>query len=201
MEKWNHLADKKSVDKTIKALNENGIDAVFVNSLADAKKKVMSLLPRGAEVMTMTSETLRLSGIADEIEKSKDYRTPRKIFAEGKLGDSEKRKLGAGPDYAVGSVHAATEDGKLIIASATGSQLPAYAYGSQKVIWVVGTQKIVKNLDEGMKRIYEYTFPLENERAKKAYGSGSFVSKILVVNKEFQKDRLMVVFVGEVVGF
>ncbi len=98
-------------------------------------------------------------------------------------------------------MHAVTEDGKLIIASATGSQLPAYAYGSPKVIWVVGTQKIVKNLDEGMKRLYEHTFPLENERAKKAYGSGSFVSKILMINKEFQKDRLNIVFVGEVVGF
>ncbi len=84
MEKWNNLADKKSVDKTIAALKENGIDAVFVNTLADSKKKVMSMIPKGAEVMTMTSETLRLGGIADEIEKS-DYKTARKIFSEGKL--------------------------------------------------------------------------------------------------------------------
>ncbi len=114
----------------------------------------------------------------------------------------EMQMLGAAPEYAVGSVHAVTEDGKVLIASATGSQLPAYVYGSKKVIWVVGTQKIVKNTDDGIKRIYEHTLPLESERAKKAYGvSGSFVAKLLLINKEFEKDRIHLIFVNESIGY
>ena len=114
----------------------------------------------------------------------------------------EMQKLGAAPEWAIGSVHAVTENGEVLIASASGSQLPAYAYGSSNVIFVVGAQKIVKNVDEGIKRIYEYCLPLESERARIAYGvPGSSVNKILIINKEFQEKRINLIFVNEVLGF
>ena len=114
----------------------------------------------------------------------------------------EMQKIGATPDWTIGSVHAVTEEGQVLIASNTGSQLPAYAYGSSHVIWVVGTQKIVKNIDQGIKRVYEHSLPLESERAKKAYGvPGSFVSKILIVNKEISPGRVVIIFINEKLGF
>lgn len=94
-----------------------------------------------------------------------------------------------------------TEDGQVVIASATGSQLPSYAYGASNVIWVVGTQKIVKNLDEAMKRVYEYVFPLEKERAMKVAGMKSSVNKILLINKEATPGRIHIIFVQEKLGF
>jgi hypothetical protein len=124
-----------------------------------------------------------------------------KTMGDGAEAASKKRQLGAGPDFATGSVHAVTEDGHLLIASASGSQLPAYAYGGGKVIWVVGTQKIVKNMDDAMKRLQEHTFPLENARAQKVYGVGSAIAKTLVINKEFTAGRLVLIFVNEVLGF
>ena len=54
---------------------------------------------------------------------------------------AEMRRMGAGPDIAIGSVHAITEQGEVFIASASGSQLAAYAFGAGTVIWVVGSQK------------------------------------------------------------
>jgi len=101
----------------------------------------------------------------------------------------------------VSSVHALTEDGHLIIASNTGSQLSSEAYAGGKVIFVVGTQKIVKDNQEGIKRIYEYCLPLEDERARKAYGMGSNVSKILIINKEIFPERITVFLVKEKLGF
>jgi len=89
----------------------------------------------------------------------------------------------------------------VMIASATGSQLPAYVYGSSHVIWIVGSQKIVKDMEEGLKRIYEYVFPLENERAMKAYGMGSGVNKLLIVNKEVSLGRITIIIVKEKLGF
>jgi hypothetical protein len=110
--------------------------------------------------------------------------------------------MGAAPEYVVGNVHAVTQDGKIIVASNSGSQLPAYTYGSSKVIWVVGTQKITKNLDSGMKRIYEYVFPLESERAHKAYGvPKSFVSKLFILNKEQTPTRITIILVQESLDF
>ena len=95
-----------------------------------------------------------------------------------------------------------TEDGAAVIASATGSQLSAYAFGAEKIIWIVGAQKITPNLDEALKRVYEYTLPLESERAKKAYGvPGSAVNKLLIIKKEWQPDRITMIIVNEALGF
>ncbi|HSX49203.1 MAG TPA: LUD domain-containing protein, partial [Candidatus Saccharimonadales bacterium] len=172
MDKWNKLATKKIVNTTIKNLKNNGIDGVVVKSGEDAKKKVLELIPEGSDVMTMTSETLKSIGIPEEIDKSGKFDSVREKLSkmDRSTQSGEMQKLGAAPKYTIGSVHAVTEDGQVIIASNTGSQLPAYVYGSEHVIWVVGIQKIVKNVEEGMKRIYDYVLPLESERAKKAYG-------------------------------
>lgn len=205
MSRWNKLASKQSIEKTIKALKVNGIEAKFVESGEMAKKEVFSLIPRGAEVMTMTSVTLDTIGIPKEVNESGKYDSVRNKLNEMDRATQnlEMQKLGAAPQWAVGSVHAVTEDGHLLIASNTGSQLPAYASGSLQVIWVVGTQKVVKNTDDGIKRIYEYVLPLESERANQAYNitTGSNVSKLLIINKEVKPGRLTVILVGEKLGF
>ena len=201
--KWNKIADKRIVEKTIDALKKRGIDAYFVKNSDEAKKKVLEIIPERSEVMTMSSVTLDSSGISSEINNSKKFNAIRdKLYSMDRNQQKiEMNRLGAAHEYAVGSAHAVTEDGMVLIASNSGSQLPAYAYGSGKVIWIVGAQKIVKNLDEAFKRIYEYTFPLEDARAKKAYGMNSNVSKILIVNKEIQPERIILIFVDEVLGF
>ena len=118
-----------------------------------------------------------------------------------KIQGAEMKKLGAAPEWAIGSVHAVTEDGKVVVASATGSQLPAYAYGSLHVLWIVGAQKIVKDMNEATKRVYEYVLPLESERAMKAYGMGSNVNKELIFNKEVTPGRITMIIVKEKIGF
>lgn len=205
MDKWNKLASKESVDKTIESLKANGIAAKFVETGEDVKKEVLTLIPDGAEVMTMTSVTLDSIGLPKELNESGKYNSVRNKlnFMDRATQGSEMQKLGAAPEWTIGSIHAVTEEGNVLIASNTGSQLPAYVSGSPHVIWVVGTQKIVKNTENGIKRIYEYVLPLESVRVNKAYNiiSGSFVSKLLIINREIKPNRLSIIFVGEVLGF
>lgn len=205
MGKWDELASDKIIQNTISALQRNGIEALVVSNSEEAKKKVLGLIPQGSEVMTMTSTTLDSVGLSEEINKAGGTFKPikDKLYAmDRKTQGQEMNRLGAAPQFAVGSVHAVTEDGHVLIASNTGSQLPAYAYGALHAIWVVGAQKIVKNTDEGIKRIHEHSLPLESERAKKAYGvAGSAVNKILIVNKEVQPGRITMIFVKEKLGF
>jgi hypothetical protein len=203
MNTWNNIADNAMIIKTVQSLKEHNIDVIVVEDANEAKRKALELIPQKAEVMTMTSQTLEATGIAKELNESGNYDAVRvKLMQmDRNTQTQEMQKLGAAPQYSIGSVHAVTEDGKVIIASNSGSQLPGYAYGSQHVIWVVGAQKLVKNLDEGMKRIYDYVLPLESERAKKAYGiPGSFVSKLLIFNKEVP-GRITVILVKESLGF
>ncbi|MEK6953075.1 MAG: LUD domain-containing protein [Nanoarchaeota archaeon] len=204
MDKWEKLPNKKTVEKTISTLKANNIESYYFNTSEEAKKKIFEILPENAEVMNMTSVTLETMNIANEIQESRKYNSVRKklMSMDRKTQGREMQKIGATPDWTIGSVHAVTEEGQVLIASNTGSQLPAYAYGSSHVIWVVGTQKIVKNIDQGIKRVYEHSLPLESERAKKAYGvPGSFVSKILIVNKEISPGRVVIIFINEKLGF
>ena len=198
-------ADKKTVEKTIDALQARNINALYVETGNEAKKKVLELIPKGAEVMTMTSVTLSSLGIPDIINESGDYDAvkPKLLKMDRATQSLDMQKIGAAPEWSIGSVHAVTQEGNVVIASNTGSQLPGYLYGSQHVIWVVGTQKIVKDLDTAMKRIYDYILPLESVRLNKQYNttSGSNVSKIAIVNKEFNPKRVTLIFVNEVLGF
>lgn len=182
---YSQLASQEQIDRAMQALEHNGIKAFFVMTANEAKRKLFEIIPEGAKIMNMTSVTLETIGAIKEIKESGRYNPVRS----------------AEPDWSVGSVHALTEDGKLMIASNTGSQLGAYAYGAQHAIWVIGAQKIVKDLDEGTRRIYEYVLPLENARARKAYGIDSNVSKILIINKEVAPDRATVIIVNEKLGF
>ena len=188
------LATEEQIRRVVKALTVNGFKVEVVENGKEAKKTVLRMIPAGAEVMTMSSVTLETIGLAKEINESGKYDAVRLKLAQDK-------SLGSTPKWVVGSVQVVTEDGKLLMASNSGSQLPAYAYGANKVIWVVGAQKVVKNVDEGVKRIYEYVLPLENERARKAYGVGSNVSKLLIINKEIRSERVKLILVKEKLGF
>jgi hypothetical protein len=201
---YKQMPSKDSVNKAAQSLTENGMTAHVVENSEKAKELVLNLIPKDSPVMTMTSETLRLLGIEQVVNESGDYISLKtKLYSMDRATQShEMQALGAAPEYAIGSVHAITEDGEVIIASNTGSQLPAYAYGAEHVIWVVGAQKIVGSLELGIKRIKDYVLPLESERARKAYGvAGSNISKLLIVNREVNPGRVTVIIVNEVLGF
>jgi hypothetical protein len=154
----------------------------------------------------MTSETLRALGVEQEINTSLDYvAVKQKIAGMPEDKAREKKMLGAAPQVAIGSVHAVTEKGQVLVASNTGSQLPAYVYGADSVVWVVGGQKMVSSIEEGLERIYEYILPKESIRARKAYSLpetwNSNPSKILMVNKEVNAGRIKMIIVKEILGF
>jgi hypothetical protein len=146
--KFGELADEITINKTVSALKKNGLVVYVVNNRQEAKVQVLDLLPVGAEIMNMSSTTLAEIGLDEGILNSEIYKALRKQLAT--LNDDKhlmiKQCLGAAPEYTIGSVHAITEDGEILVASATGSQLPSYAYGARFVIWVVGAQKIVKDI-------------------------------------------------------
>lgn len=110
------------------------------------------------------------------------------------------RKLAASPDYVVGSVHAITEQGQVLVAAGGGSQLASYVYGAGKVVWVAGAQKIVADLDEGLRRINEHSLKLEDARLRQMRGVGSLVGKVLIVSRE-PAGRTTLILVRAALGF
>jgi len=204
MTDWTSLASNEEIAAAVDSLKKENIEAVVVENVTEAKAKVLEIIPAGAEVMTMRSQTLEVLGLNKEINESGNYNsTKSKLMKMDRATQGrEMQKLGAAPEWAIGSVHAVSEDGHVFIASATGSQLGAYGYGSAHVIWVVGSQKIVKNWEDGVKRVYEYSLFKESERQiANGNPSGSRVGKLLIVNNEFRPGRITMVIVKENLGF
>jgi len=195
------LASDEQVARAAKTLEANNIHTIVVENGEQAKTELWKLIPAGAEVFTNTSRTLDAMGVPQEVDQRYDSVRVKLAKMNRETQNREMIKMGAVPQYIIGSVHAVTEDGVVVVASNTGSQLAPYAASAEHVIWVVGTQKIVPNLEEGLKRVREYTYPLEDERALQTYGMNSFISKWLIVNREVMPGRTTMILVKEKLGF
>jgi hypothetical protein len=200
---FSRLASREQIHCVAKALERRGMTARVVDSGEEARQAVRSLLPVGAEVYNNTSRTLEVIGVAEDIERSELYQPlrPRLYQMDREMQGREMRQLSAAPDWVVGSVHAVTEEGSLLIASASGSQLGPIVSGAGHVILVIGGQKIVPNLNAGLRRVDEYCFPLEDLRARQAYGVPSAVNNLLVINKAIAPGRITAILVNEPLGF
>ncbi len=201
-DRFTTLPDEQALASAVTALEEHGFSVEVADDLEAARKAVLARIPAGSSVMTNTSVTLDQTGIADAINDGGPYESARNaMFALDFATQAQEMKaIGGQPDYALGSVHAVTRDGTLVIASASGSQLASYAWGAANVIFVVGAQKLVPTLDQAHERIYQHSLPLEDARAQAAYGQHSSVGKILEIHQELP-GRIHVVLIRQVVGF
>ena len=201
-DRFTALPDDQTLADTAVALEEHGFSIDVVDDLDTARSTVLALIPEGATVMTNTSVTLQETGIADAINDGGPYDSARnRMFAlDFETQMPEMKAIAGQPDFALGSVHAITRDGTLVIASASGSQLASYAWGAANVIFVVGAQKLVPTLEAANERIVEHSLKLEDARAYAAYGQNSFIGKLLEIHQE-QPGRIHVVLVRQSVGY
>ncbi|MCX4912076.1 LUD domain-containing protein [Streptomyces sp. NBC_00687] len=196
-------APAQRLERATAALTAHGFTAEILDDAAAARTRVKELIPEGAVVFTGASETLRLSGIEEDINAGGRYEAikPRVLSMDRATQADDIRRLLAGPDVVVGSVAALTETGSLVVASGSGSQLPAYAGGAARAIWIVGAQKVVPDLTTALQRVQDHCLPLESARTREAYGRPSAVNRLLILNAEHQPGRGTVLLLREAIGF
>jgi LUD domain len=195
-------APAKTIQRVAARMRERNIDVVVVDDGDQARQVVLEQLPEGAEVHSGKSKTLQDAGIFDAIQDTSRYDAlrPRMFKMDRKTQAREIRKLSSGPDFMLGSVNAVTEDGILVAASASSSQLGPYASTAGKVILVVGSQKIVPDLETALRRIRDYVLPWEDSQVRKVMNIGSFVGKILLIEREWVDGRMTVILVRKPIG-
>jgi L-lactate utilization protein LutC len=195
-------SDRDRLERVAEALQGRGFHAHVAAGGAEARQFVLDAIPEGAEVHTALSETLAELGIRAEIEESGRYDSVRDKIAQldRETQGREIRKLGAAPDYIVGSAHAITDDGVVLVGSGSGSQLGPYAYAAGSVILVVGHQKLVRDIPHGLRRLREYALPREFVRMQGVGYPGSLLSKTLIIEQE-PGGRITVILVPETLGF
>ena len=192
----------QTLERTAAALTAHGFAVEILDDDAAARERVKDLVPEGASVLTGASETLRLSGIDEDLNASGRYASIRaRGWALDRAKDADEiRRLLASPDVVVGSVAAVTETGSLVIASGSGSQLPGYAGGAARRIWIVGAQKVVPDLNTALRRVEDHALPLESARAQAAYGQHSSIGKTLEIHEELP-GRIHIILIRQPVGF
>ncbi|MBI5798423.1 MAG: lactate utilization protein [Candidatus Yonathbacteria bacterium] len=202
---YTKIASDEIIEKTVETLRARNIYAVVVNTKEEALEEIKKLIPKGGSVMNGSSTTLNEIGFTDYLKAGEHgwNNVHENILNEKDTSKQARlRKESALADYFLGSVHAITEEGQLMIASASGSQIPSYAFTSDNVIWVASANKIVADRERGFKRIEDYVFPLENKRMQSVGYPGSTIGRVLVIEREIMPNRhLTMILVKEKLGF
>jgi L-lactate utilization protein LutB len=201
---WSKIPGNKEIEETISSLKNRGFRVFLVENKEEALEKIKELIPKGAEIMYGSSTTLEEIGFFSFLQSKK---TLWKDLSEEikKENDQTKRqdlrRKAVVSDYFLGSVNAISKNGELVACDASGSRVGAYLFAAKNLILVSGIQKITPNLESAIKRVREYVFPLENERAKKIYGMSSATAKWVIIEKEFIPNRITIILVKEKLGF
>ena len=202
---YSKVPNNKTIEKTIGALKNNGIDVILVDTKEQALKEVLKNVPAGSKIMNGSSTTLIQVGFA-EILKSGNHKWKNlheNIIKEkdrGKQSDL-RRKVLTDADYFLSSVNAITQDGKLMAVDFSGSRVGALPFAAKNVLIVAGANKIVVDLEGAFDRIKNYVINLENERAMKVYGMKSGFGKWVIIEKELNPNRIKLILVKEALGF
>lgn len=200
------LPAAQTVERTIASLKERGVEAVMVNDRAEALAKVKELIPPGASLNNGTSRTLEEIGYIDYLKQGSHGWNNLKdaiVAEQDPAKQAELRKHAVLSDYYVGSVHALSETGEMVVASASGSQLPHLVFTSKHLVLVASTQKIMPTLDAALARLREHVFALEDARMKSTGAAGSVMAKILIMAHEpsFMGRTVQLILVNEKLGF
>jgi hypothetical protein len=195
-------ASETDLDELAANLRERNFEVLMVDSRDEAKAAVMARLPKGAEVHAGKSKTLEDAGIFQELMESDSYDFIRRrtMKMDRQTQGREIRKLGAAPDFMLGSVQAVTKAGQLVVASASGSQIGAYSSGAGQLILVVGSQKIVPDLETAMRRLREYVMPYEDARLREQMGVGTKLTRVLIMEMDYSPGRTTIVLVRNPIG-
>lgn len=203
---YTNISDENTITNTVSALANHNFIPLVVENKEEALAKVIELIPKGASVNNGASQTLEQIGYIEYLKKG-EHGWENLHEAVLKETDPAKqallRKQITVSDYYLGSVHAITETGELVIASASGSQLPGLAHNAQNLILVAGAQKIVPSLSAAFERIEKHVVPLEDVRMKAAYGMGTLHAKTLILRQEhpMMQRKAYVIIVKESLGF
>ncbi len=206
MSKYAELVSSEVIITAKENLVKNGFLVEIVDTKTEALDKIKSMIPAGASVMNGSSTTLNQIGFVDYLKDGSHgwNNLHANILAEtDKDKQAKLRKESVLSDFYLGSAHAVSETGEVLVASATGSQLPHLVFTSQNIILAVSTKKIAKDLNDAMNRIQEHVVPLEDERMKTVGYPGTVYSKLLVLKSEpaMMGRKFTILFINEDLGF
>ena len=203
-EKWNQLPPDNEVSQTVEAVAQRGIAVVRAKNGKIALEILKDLIPPEAEVMHGSSTTLVEIGYEAYVnsDESRWRDLHRAIVAENdeqKRRDLRRKSVTA--DYFISGANAIAQSGEIVACDRSGSRVGAWPFAAAHLILVSGTNKITPTLDDALRRVWEYAFPLENARAKRTYGAPSQIGKCVILANEETQGRVTLILIDESLGY
>ena len=202
--RWNRLPPEEVVAGTAAAVGERGIRVIRARDRREALEVLARLIPRGAEVMNGSSTTLIEIGYEDLLRSGKTGWKDLHGLVVAENDDrkrAELRRKSVAAEYFVSGANAIARTGEIVACDRSGSRIGAWPYAAGHLIIVSGVNKIVPTLEEALRRVREYAFPLENARAMRAYGTPSGIGKCVILGNEAAEGRVTLILVGESLGY
>lgn len=205
--------NKKKIEKTIDALNKNGMCGYLVEGRDELIQKIKDLVPKGSLVGCGGSASLLEMKVIDFI-REYDYEFLDRY--ESGLSKEELKNLHRKSFFADAyftSTNAITQNGELYNVDGNGNRVAAMLYGPDKVIVVCGVNKIVKNIEEAITRNEQISAPANTKRLNtktpcKETGycmDCSSMDRICceytVIKKQRTLNRIHVIFINENLGY
>lgn len=195
-------ASEAELEAVAARLRERNFEVAVVEDAAAARAEVLTRIPDGVSVHSGKSKTLEDSGIFAALMETDrvDFIRKQTMKLDRRTQRDEIRRLGSTPDVMLGSAHALTEAGQIVITSASGSQIGPIASGAGRLILVIGSQKIVPDLETAFRRIQDYVFPYEDRRLREELGVGTKITRTLILESDFVPGRTTIVLVRQPIG-
>jgi hypothetical protein len=207
---WLEERARKAVEK----LEAHEFKAVYVKTKEDAVQGIWKYITPQTKIGVGGSVTIRSLGILEELKTEGnilyDHWAGPGLYTEE---SNRIRKSQLVSDLFLSSVNAVTLNGELINVDAVGNRVNSTVFGPGKVILVAGHNKIVEDVQEGLKRIKEFTGPINARRLKLDVpctklgrcvdcNSPKRICRVIVIHerKPLFTD-ILVILVGEELGY
>ncbi len=204
-------AMKAKAKRTITNLEKNNFKATYVDTKKEALTLIKTIVDKDSTTASGGSITLEDCHITDFLKNETCYeKDPRKAYFA---------------DYYLASANAVTEHGEIYQVDGRSNRISAILYGPKNVILVVGMNKVVRCIDDAVKRVKQIAAPANAIRLCKetpcakagecieagccaehlsTQGCNSderICSNFLIMSKQREKGRIVVVLVGEECGY
>ena len=206
---------REKAQKVIANLKKRNMDGIYCESSEQAVAEILKLIPNGSLVGLGGSESIIEAGLVDALRNMDIQLLDRYKDGVTKEEINEMRRQGLLSDVYIASSNAVTVDGKLVNIDGKGNRVAAMIFGPSKVILLVGMNKVVRTLDDALSRIKNHAAPLNSVRVNvqtpcfhqgycndpHCHPPNRICSQIVIHENSMDIDRIVVVLVGEELGY
>ena len=140
------------IQACIDQLQQRSFEIIRVDTLSEAKEKLLAQIPQGSSIGLGGSVTLNDLDILGEFRKEQ-YNLYDRYNQKDWPATVVCMRNSLDADYFVTGTNAIIQDGRLLQMDGGGNRVAATVYGPKNVIVITGTNKIFSNLEAGFERL------------------------------------------------